>query len=71
MNNKGVCTMVDSLCKTFNHKNGYCLSCYEGRTIINGSCVILQDVNKVDVNCAKFENQTCVKCSNGFYFNKN
>ena len=67
----GVCTMVDPLCKTFDDKNGNCLSCYDGRTLANGICVIIQDQKKIDVNCAKFENQSCVKCSNGFYFNKN
>ncbi len=39
-NSKAICTMVDSNCKTFDDKNGNCLTCYDGRSIFNGSCVV-------------------------------
>lgn len=54
MNNEGKCTQASPLCKTFDKKNGNCLSCYNGYTILNGVCIIsqTQDLNCKKANCS-------------------
>ena len=41
LNTLGKCEQVDPLCRTFNVKNGFCLSCYAGYNLDNarGKCI--------------------------------
>lgn len=38
LNDQGVCTQVDSYCKTWDEKDGMCLTCYRGYDLMNGKC---------------------------------
>lgn len=61
---------MDPLCKTYNNKNGLCLSCYAGFTLdtINGKCLqslIIPDSTSNLDNCNQYDfiNNVCVKCA--------
>ena len=62
----GECKQVNSLCKTFDPKNGICTSCYVGYEPALGTCV----VNAArDTNCRKFDpmnNNYCIECYQGY-----
>lgn len=50
--------------------NGACKSCYPSFELNNGKCVVSNNKDNFDVNCAKFSNKgDCTQCSRGFYFN--
>ncbi len=69
----GVCTKFNDLCKTSNPMNGICLDCYQGYALLNGDCVIAQQMAanvSSDPYCIKYENNKCTKCSSGFYLNQ-
>jgi hypothetical protein len=64
LNNEGKCAQASPLCKTFDKKNGNCLSCYNGYTILNGACIISQTQ---DPNCKKTNTQNdCLDCYHGY-----
>lgn len=62
----GKCKQINPLCRTADQTTGACLTCYPGYVVQTGQC-ILGGQATLDVNCQQFLNNTCVKCSNGFY----
>lgn len=67
---KNLCQLVDPLCKTFDPKNGSCLSCYPAFTLNGARCLEDLYFSSQNPNCAEFQDNKCIKCSSGFYFNK-
>lgn len=62
----GVCTLVSTLCKTYDNSNGNCLSCYIGYDLSNGSCILSSANSKpTDAGCAvwNWTQQACLSCS--------
>lgn len=37
---KGLCTVVDQLCKTSDARSGACLSCWSGYSLSNSKCIL-------------------------------
>lgn len=66
----GKCTAVSPLCKTYDSINGNCLSCFTGYSLSGYICIPSNDTTK-DPNCQSFVNNTCFKCSTGYFFNNN
>ena len=68
--NKGICTPVSDLCKTYNNITGFCLSCFKGYALANGTCIV-QDRSISDVGCARWDwdNNKCLNCSYYWVFN--
>ena len=62
-----ICQPVSTHCRTYNHTNGHCLSCYEGYALIEDVCL---PHFSWDPLCAKFISNKCVLCSSGCYFNQ-
>lgn len=69
-NSNGRCTGVNPLCQTYNTTNGNCLSCYSGFQL-SGIVCVNATVAPIDPNCKSFLNNTCITCSQGFFFNSN
>ena len=62
----GICLPVSDLCKTFDGASGWCLSCFKGYDLVNGSCVLSSANSKPsDPGCSdwSWEKQTCLSCS--------
>ena len=51
MDEMDICQAVSPQCKTYNHTNGHCLSCYAGYALIEDAC-IAQLVPVFDPLCA-------------------
>lgn len=45
---RGLCTVVDQLCKSSDARNGACLSCWSGYTLSNSKCIIETVSNRTD-----------------------
>jgi hypothetical protein len=65
----GKCAKVSPLCRSFKDTTGNCLSCYNGYTLSNGSCIIISI--SYDPNCNQFNGTICIKCSRGYAFDIN
>lgn len=65
-----VCTLADTLCRSFDQSNGDCLSCYSGFNLANGRCNVDNSSN-LNPYCQVFVNSTCLNCSRGYYFDSN
>lgn len=63
----GVCAQADTLCKTFDTNNGWCLSCYSGYYLTGGKCVRSVDspdnAPPGDLLCAQWINGICQRCA--------
>lgn len=46
------CQIANPLCKTFDHNNGNCLSCYDSFDLSNGACIKSTNQTVSDPNCA-------------------
>jgi hypothetical protein len=62
---EGHCKATDPLCKAYDSQ-GLCLSCYNGFTLSNKSCVII--IETLDPYCYELNGSICVKCSRGYRF---
>lgn len=72
-NIEGVCVPVSSNCNTWDPFSGFCLTCYKGFVLIDGSCSLAPEVKPSDLGCKSWDwdSQTCLSCSKDFVFNKN
>ena len=66
-NKNGVCCQISDLCSQFNKAEGVCQACYQGYAIVNGSCQLAAQ----DSGCAKWNGNTCIQCSQRWFFNTN
>jgi len=64
----GKCKQINPICKTADQNTGACLSCYPGYVLQGQTCSVGAAAT-LDVNCAQFNNNLCVKCSNNYYLN--
>lgn len=69
-NGLGVCELVNPLCKTFDALNGACTSCFSGYEVTGGGQCEKSKEEERDAYCAEFQEGFCVKCSNGYYFER-
>ena len=72
---QGKCKEQNLLCKKINLNNGNCTECWPGYTLYNGDCVVIgssQSISEVsgDIYCIEVQGTVCVKCSSGYYLNK-
>lgn len=68
MDRHGKCSSVDPLCKTYNHTNGECRSCFDGFKLDSYRCVVDSQALD-DSNCARWVDGECVECSQGAFLN--
>lgn len=54
VNSTGSCQAVNPLCRTYNFSTGDCLSCYQGYSLLNGTCKISSN----DPNCKTINSLT-------------
>lgn len=66
-NKNGVCCQISDLCSQFNKAEGVCQACYQGYAIVNGTCQLAAKDN----GCAKWNGNTCIQCSQRWFFNTN
>jgi hypothetical protein len=59
------CIAVNPQCKTYNSQAGFCLSCFSGYVLLNGSCIIS---NNLDPNCKVASNGLCSQCFSGYFY---
>ena len=64
----GKCQLVDLLCRTFDERDGACLSCYPAFKLENKKCIEDEGFLSQDPFCKEFKDGVCVACSFGFYF---
>jgi hypothetical protein len=62
--------LADSLCSEFDKLTGACTKCYPGHVLVQGKCEVDKSYTVSDPFCAEFQNSICMKCSNGYYFEK-
>lgn len=63
--------MIPPVCKSFDSVLEKCKECYPGYvTDATGTCVE-SAVQTIDPGCSLFQKGVCIKCSFGFYFDKN
>lgn len=61
---EGKCKQASPLCRTFDSKNGNCLTCYNGYEVSSGACVIAKSH---DPFCKKTDAQNaCLVCYSGY-----
>ena len=66
----GRCRQIPSTCGDFDTLRGVCRTCYPGYELnSNGKCVAVE-AGAGDSGCNEFKDGKCVKCSFGFYFNR-
>jgi len=72
INPKGVCAQFNTLCKTSNTTNGFCLSCYAGYSLQNGICAVGTGTTvNSDPNCKSTDaNGVCTGCYSSFYLSQ-
>ena len=63
----GICTVVDPNCKET--QGDTCLSCYNGYTLQENTCVKSTVEETSDPLCAEWLDEICVKCSDGSFVN--
>ncbi len=69
----GICVQVSDQCQTWSFSNGNCTSCYQGYELSQGACVLSDNSQNQDPNCARYDQDQskCLQCSNRYYFNQN
>ena len=71
-NDQGICVPVSDLCKEHNEA-GACVACFKGYDLKEGKCLYSLDneMKPHDLGCGTWDwdNQVCLKCSNGWFFN--
>lgn len=64
------CLPLNPLCKTYNQLNGDCLTCYPGYTLQGTSCLVSENLIKVNdssnPNCKTSSNGFCSECFQGY-----
>lgn len=73
-NNQGVCILIDNQCNTWDRYDGFCLTCYAGYNLFNGTCILAQQnatASVADLGCRSWNGSTCLQCSVGWVFNSN
>jgi|JI6StandDraft_1071083.scaffolds.fasta_scaffold46280_2 hypothetical protein len=68
-NKNGVCCEVQGTCQQFNLEQGICEKCFEGYTVIDGSCSQVDKTVSSNIGCALWANNVCQTCSKRWYFN--
>lgn len=72
LNNRGLCTQNNPLCKTIDQSNGNCLSCFPGYVVSNGNCTVgSSSTTSSDPNCKGTNAQgVCTGCYSGYYLSQ-
>ena len=60
----GICTVVSSVCNTYDMNDGDCLSCFTGNALSNGTCIKTSSSNPY---CTAFAGIYCTNCTNRYY----
>ena len=69
--NKGnKCKLIPPTCAKFNTAKEMCDSCYPGYGLNGQNQCVERPPESGDSGCSEFQGQVCVKCSDGYYFNK-
>ena len=69
-NKNGICCCVDEHCLQFNTQEGVCERCYEGYSVVNGTCTRVDNTAAANIGCARWSNGVCQACSRRWYFNQ-
>jgi hypothetical protein len=65
----GNCTLVSSICSTYDMFTGNCIQCIQGYSMQNGNCLSKYTLNP---QCNSFDSDTnCLNCSNGYFLGTN
>ena len=68
----GKCLVANPLCKDFDISNGRCTACYVGFENIDGNCVVKDEQDPRDANCAEWlDEEICLRCADRAVFDAN
>jgi proprotein convertase subtilisin/kexin type 5 len=72
-NANGICQAVSDNCNTWDKLDGYCLTCYAGYDLVNGTCLFSSSNTApvTDAGCKVWQNGKCNQCSDFWTFNSN
>lgn len=62
---------MDPLCHTFDPNTGDCASCYSGYSLDKNKVCQKSNIANVNPLCSLWDQNICIKCSQGSYFGNN